>query len=410
MNRSIRLLWIILLCVCGRAFAQQEIRATLVNPNATEEAQRVYTVLRNLYGQKSVSATVANVNRNIKEAQNVYKWTRKYPAMNVFDFIHIYASKDAVSGGWIDYSNTSVVSGWWKAGGLVGAMWHWNVPTNDGTGWTCTPGTGDDQTSFDPTKALDPSTEEYAHIIKDLDQVAGYLKKLQSLKIPVIWRPLHEAAGNTYDYSGGKAWFWWGIQGAETYKKLWQLMYDRFVNYHELNNLIWVWTSQVKDKDWYPGDEYVDIIGRDNYGFTASKAKSEFTKLQTTFPNHMIVLAECGHSGSNRVANVQEMWDKEAKWGWFMTWYDYDYNEGNTDTHRHTDADWWQAAWDSGNVVDRTEMKQLLKDAVGIEEMKDDERMKNEKWDAATYDLSGRRVANPKPGLILRNGKKIILK
>ena len=48
-----------------------------VNPNATEEARQVYAILRMLYGEKIVSGTVANVNWNIKEAQNVYKWTRK---------------------------------------------------------------------------------------------------------------------------------------------------------------------------------------------------------------------------------------------------------------------------------------------------------------------------------------------
>ena len=52
-------------------------------------------------------------------------------------------------------------------------------------------------------------------------------------------------------------------------------MYNRLVNHHKLNNLIWVWTSQagfddlcnayVADSAWYPGDEYVDVVARDNY-------------------------------------------------------------------------------------------------------------------------------------------------
>ena len=383
-----------------------------INPNATEETRRVYTALRTLYGEKTVSGTVANVNWNIKEAQNVYGWTNKYPALNVFDFIQIYASKDVNPNGWLDYSDISVPLSWWRAGGLVGAMWHWNVPTNDGTGWTCTPGTEDGQTSFDPEKALDPTTEEYALIIKDMDQVAGYLKKLQNRNIPVLWRPLHEAAGNTYEYSGGKAWFWWGSKGAETYKQLWQLMYDRFVNHHGLNNLIWVWTSQIGDKTWYPGDEYVDIIGRDNYGVTATKARSEFNKLQAAFPNRMVVLAECGHSDSRRMATVGDMWERGAQWGWFMTWYDYDYNNGTSDTHRHTDADWWQAAWDSGVVVDRAEMKQLLSDIKnGIDSPRIEmanEKSSNGKW----FDLSGRRLIGErhKKGLQIKGGRKVLIR
>lgn len=411
MKRPLIILYFFILAIGASAIgAESTIITEPVNPNATEEARQVYAVLRMLYSEKVVSGTVANVNWNIKEAQNVYKWTKKYPALNVFDFIQIYASKDVNPSGWLDYSNITFANNWWRSGGLVGAMWHWNVPTNDGNGWTCTPGSGNGETNFDPQKAITPGTEEYARIIKDMDQVAGYLKKMQDRGIPVLWRPLHEAAGNTYEYSGGKAWFWWGIKGAETYKQLWQLMYDRFVNHHGLNNLIWVWTSQVGDKTWYPGDEYVDIIGRDNYGFTAAKAKSEFTKLQNTFPNRMIVLAECGHSSNNRVCDIQEMWDKGAKWGWFMTWYDYNYNEGNSTTHRHTDAEWWQAAWDSGVAVDRTEMKQLLADIRdGMWPLYDlTETYAQGKLNGAWFDISGRCVSKPAKGFYIHNGKKVV--
>ena len=33
-----------------------------------------------------------------------------------------------------------------------------------------------------------------------------------------------------------------------------------------IHNLLWVWTSEIGDDDWYPGDEYVDIIARDELG------------------------------------------------------------------------------------------------------------------------------------------------
>jgi len=39
-------------------------------------------------------------------------------------------------------------------------------------------------------------------------------------------------------------------------------MYDRMVNVNGLNNMIWVWTTDVSSDalNWYPGDEYVDIL------------------------------------------------------------------------------------------------------------------------------------------------------
>ncbi len=383
-----------------------EAAPALCNPNATEPAQRVFRILNKLYGQKTVSGVVANVNWNTKEAENVYEWTGKWPALNVFDYIHAYAAKDVNPSGWINYKEMTVPRKWWRAGGLVGAMWHWNLKTNDGTGWTCTPGTKDDETSFDVSKIEDSESEEYKQVIKDLDQIAGYLKSMQNAGIPVLWRPLHEAAGNTYEYTGGKAWFWWGSKGAELYKKLWQLMYDRFVNHHQLNNLIWIWTSQVGDETWYPGDEYVDIIGRDTYGATSSNARQQFRTLRNAFPSKMIVLAECGHSSSKKMATVSKMWNAGAQWGWFMTWYDYNYNTGGSTTHQHTDAEWWQDAWDSGIVVDRDEMKQLLNDETGINEAKGEQEEARSGW----YTLDGRRLNLPRRGLVISNGKIMMVK
>ena len=69
---------------------------------------------------------------------------------------------------------------------------------------------------------------------EDINIIAKALKTLQKKKIPVLFRPLHEASGG---------WFWWGASGAEPYKKLYIHLYDRLTNYHKLNNIIWVWNG-----------------------------------------------------------------------------------------------------------------------------------------------------------------------
>ncbi len=39
-------------------------------------------------------------------------------------------------------------------------------------------------------------------------------------------------------------------------------MYDRMTNTHGINNLIWVYThAQSLASNWYPSDNYVDIVG-----------------------------------------------------------------------------------------------------------------------------------------------------
>ncbi len=170
----------------------------------------------------------------------------------------------------------------------------------------------------------------------DMEKLVPYLLQLQQAGIPVLWRPLHEAAGK---------WFWWGNGKAENYRKLWQTMFDYFKQ-RGVNNLIWVWTSEKNDPDWYPGDAYVDIIGTDMYGqndtpVTAEQAAQRFNELAYRYPSKMIALTECG-----TVAEIPAQWAADAKWSFFMPWY-----PGGGTVHA-TDA-WWKSAMSAPEVIAR---------------------------------------------------------
>ena len=326
-----------------------------VNPNATPEARQLYKTLLNVYGEKAVSGVVANIDWNTREAENVYQWTGRWPVINVFDFMNIHASKDVNAKGWLDYSDMKPVFDWYEQGGVVGCMWHWQVLCNDGVNRTCSPGTKPGETSFDPAAFENPSSADYKTMIHDIDQVAGYLKTMQKRGIPVIWRPFHEAAGNTYEFEGGGAWFWWGAKGTEVYKKLWRFLYDRLVNYHKLNNLLWVWNSQMNDPDWYPGDDVVDFVGRDNYTALMYPLMKEFNQLQKEYPTKMITLAECGNGDEVHMSLWSKIWKQGSRWLWFMPWYDASYNDGSSDEHQFAGPEWWKDAFATGVVMDREE-------------------------------------------------------
>ena len=363
-----KMLLLSMLLICASCHAQNTpeptqptVSYTLCNPNATAETQQLWGVLCAQYGKKALSGVVANIDWNTREAENVYQWTGKYPALNVFDFINIHASKDVNPQGWLDYSDMTPVTDWYNAGGVVGCMWHWQVPANNGTNMTCSPGTDPGQTSFDPSKVNDPNSDEYKRMVKDIDQVAGYLKKMQKLGIPVIWRPLHEAAGNSTEFKGGKAWFWWGAQGPAVYKQLWRFMYDRLVNYHKLNNLIWVWTSQIKDDEWYPGTDVVDVVGRDNYYALQYPLAKEYKTLSETYPDKLITLAECGNGDDVDMSLWSDIWAEGSRWSWFMTWYDYNYNNGTSDEHQFAGPAWWNNAFSCGFVLTRDDVKRMMK-------------------------------------------------
>lgn len=333
------------------------ITGTLCTVNPLPQAKKVYDYLVSVYGKKTLSGSMANVSWNIAEAELVKQATGKYPAIAFFDYIHLGWSP----ANWIDYSDIKVLQDWWNANGLVGIGWHWNVPNVEGgeiSNYTCTPGNGTKNTdgywttTFRAKNVFIEGTWESRVAKADLEKISNYLKLLQDKGIPVIWRPLHEAAGNIYEYNGGTAWFWWGYDGAETYKKLWIYMFDFFKS-KGINNLIWVWTTQTKDAAFYPGDAYVDIIGRDIYNQpTAIYNAAQYNTILASYSNKLIALSECGS-----VANVSTQWTAGARWSFFMPWYQY--NATTLVGHQYADKTWWTDAMNLDFVLSRSDLPSL---------------------------------------------------
>lgn len=318
------------------------------------EAANLLNFLKEQYGKSVLSGAMANVAWNANEAYWVYTKTGKYPAINCVDYVHLYAS---APGSWIDYSQIGFLEDWWANNGIVAAMWHWNVPNNGGDGESFYYGSEPENTLFDITGINDPSSEEYARMMADIDKVADYLWLLKQKNIPVIWRPLHEAGGG---------WFWWG-RDAEACKKLWRLMHDRFAE-KGLNNLIWVWTLAVawqqdlsEGLKWYPGDEYVDIIGYDMYNMAdAASCLVPYRFMKENWPDKPIAMSECGS-----IPLLSGQWEAGAYWSWFMPWYDYERTNDVTsaaftdDSHAHASADWWRAVLEDEHVLTRDELPSL---------------------------------------------------
>jgi mannan endo-1,4-beta-mannosidase len=156
---------------------------------------------------------------------------------------------------------------------------------------------------------------------------------------------LHEAAGT---------WFWWGAKGSGPCKALWKLMFNRFVNVHGLNNLIWVWTSDVASDaaDWYPGDAYVDVIGMDIYPGENQHHTQYFVynKIREIFGGRkLITLSECGS-----VPDPAQMVSYGDMWSYFMPW-----NGDFTRSDAHNGAAWWNTLFSYDYVVTRDKMPNL---------------------------------------------------
>ncbi|MCI1779121.1 MAG: glycoside hydrolase family 26 protein [Bacteroidales bacterium] len=321
-----------------------------VNPSAGIQAVKLYSYLKNNFGRRILSGTMANFSVETNEADWVYEKTGKYPAITCFDFIN--STRDYFWAPSYDELITNAEQ-WWNNGGIVACMWHWRDPSGVTDQFYCQ-SDNDEYTTFDAAKIFDTSSDEYKAIISDIDTIAGYLKQLQEKGIPVLWRPMHEAEGS---YRWG-AWFWWGNgtgDRAADCVQLWKVLYDRLVNYHKLNNLIWVWTVSLDNSDylwyddikkWYPGDDYVDFLGIDIYDDNVKHGSHiDFFKKVASLGNYkkMVTLAETGY-----IPDPDEMLSNGDKWSYFMTW-----NGDYTESDSYNGADYWKKIFDDGFVVTR---------------------------------------------------------
>lgn len=304
-----------------------DINTSLVTPEPTEEAKRLYQFLYDNYNKKIISGV-----SEITEADWLKTNTGKSPALVGLDFLFCGRNYN-----WYD-DNTPFNQGkaWSAKNGIVNFHWHWRDPSR------LTEEFYTKSTNFDITKIFDETSAEYKAMIKDIDYVSGQLKRFQDLKIPVIWRPLHEAAGG---------WFWWGAKGAAPCKKLWQVMFDRMVNVNGLHNLIWVWTREPNDDAWYPGDEYVDIVGRDIYrdGDHSSQIL-EFNDMTSRYGGKkMVTISESGS-----FPDVENLIKDEAGWSWFMPW-----NGKYTRDSNYNSLDLWKKMFASDYVITLDEMPDI---------------------------------------------------
>ena len=137
------------------------------------------------------------------------------------------------------------------------------------------------------------------------NQVDKVLDIVKYLKFTIIFRPLHEMSG---------FWFWWGnirqdrvgMRGYNTFPYRYKRLYRALVEYTRAkgaHNLLYAWSPSDKANfDFYPGDNWVDIVGLDiyeqgtMYGPSLESFRMELNKLTNFADDHkkIAVLAETG--------------------------------------------------------------------------------------------------------------------
>ncbi len=171
-----------------------------------------------------------------------------------------------------------------EKGGIVTASSHFANPIPDPTARALCRGKFG---GLEPWEQLLTEGTELNIIFKEELLVDGeFLRQLGERGVTVLWRPLHEANSGSFWYCGrahGEPGLLW--MDGEYLKRLWRYIYNLYVNELGLTNLIWVyapnnhgnWNGVCDALYYYPGDEYVDMVGIDWY--TSNKN-------ELIFPNH----------------------------------------------------------------------------------------------------------------------------
>lgn len=280
-----------------------------VNPDATPEARALLEMLCAVSGNAILSGQHNYPNHLSQHSDATAAAVGKYPAVWGSDFGFAAEGKDAITG---RDAMIAEAQRQYKAGSIITLMWHVVRPVdNEPNGWK--ESVQNKLTDFEWSELITPGTNLNKRWMAQIDTIAPYLQRLQEAKVPVLWRPYHEANGD---------WFWWGGRpGERGFQALYRMTYDRMVHYHHLNNLIWVWNANAPNgknagpyADYYPGADVADVLSSDIYG---EFLPSHYDDLLALAKGKPVALGEIGRVPSLEVLKAQ------PKWAWFLIWADF---------------------------------------------------------------------------------------
>jgi mannan endo-1,4-beta-mannosidase len=150
----------------------------------------------------------------------------------------------------------------YERGGITTVSWHFNNPASEG-GFYWKDGIS--TASISLIKPGGSHHQQYKEILKTIADFAHSVKARNGTLAPMIFRPYHEYDGD---------WFWWGKKytSREDFIAVWQFTVSYLRDTLGVHNFIYAFSpdnrfdSEVEYLERYPGDDFVDLFGMDNYG------------------------------------------------------------------------------------------------------------------------------------------------
>lgn len=285
---------------------KQEVHVPTANPKASEEARDVLRLLYDIKGSHTLSGQHNYLEAPAKHTRDVRSMTGHTPAVIGFELGAILNHSDADVHRYRERVVEEAIRAN-RSGSLVTITYHAAMPGACGC-WEEVRNGGISEELF--REIITEGTDMHEAWLADIDEVARYLKQLRDARVPVLWRPYHEMNGR---------WFWWGGQPA--FAELWDLMFDRYTDHHELDNLLWVWSPSAPNdyakpfEPFYVGHLRADVLAVDVY-FNEYE-QSHHDQLLRLGGGKPIALGEVGE-----LPDADLLAGEQNQYVWFMAWGD----------------------------------------------------------------------------------------
>ncbi len=249
-----------------------DARFYMVDPDATLETVALFYHLKNLsktnfvVGQQDAFSSFYG---GFSGESDMKKLTGNDPGLLGSDFMFI--TDDANNGqadNWFYQQEQMIIEHAIEAynKGMINTFtWHLREPYEGLNFYTSEMTEFQKQNAF---RSILPGGANHQYYKEKLQKLAQVVKSIignDGSLSPVIFRPFHEFDGD---------FFWWGApySTATEFKELWSFTVTYLRDELQVHNMLYAYapdnsyTTKTAYLSRYPGDEYIDILGMDNYG------------------------------------------------------------------------------------------------------------------------------------------------
>ncbi|GAB3540226.1 glycoside hydrolase family 26 protein [Spirosoma fluminis] len=268
----------LLLCLSATEIGQAAPKPKLIDANATKETKALFQNLNKLarkhilFGHQHATEYGHGWSGEA-DRSDVKSVSGSHPAVIGVDFSDLSGRPPEA----IERTKESLrkqIANTYDRGGVTTVAWHFSNPVTPQTGFYWK-----DSVSAPAVSNLIPGGshhQQYKAILQTLASLATSVKGKDGKLVPMVFRPYHE-------FDGG--WFWWGKPhcSRDEFVSLWRFTVSYLRDSLQVHNFIYAFSpdclfkSEADYLDRYPGDEWVDMVGVDNYADFGRNGRYDLT-------------------------------------------------------------------------------------------------------------------------------------